>query len=401
MIFSYKAIDSTGLERKGNIDAISIDAAISSLQNRGLIISTINPEVEKGGLFKNVTLFSGVKNKDVVILSRQIATMFEAQVSALRVFRMLSGETENKVLAKVLNEISDDIQSGNPISVAMTKHPKIFSAFYVSMVKSGEESGKLDQCFMYLADYLDRNYEITSKVRGALIYPAFIAFTFLVVMILMFTMVIPKISTILTETGQEVPFFTKIILAISSFLVTYGILILILVVVGTFFFIRFAKTDVGKNSIDEFKLKVFGFKTLYRKLYLSRIADNLNTLLLSGISVVRALELTAEVVDNRVYERILKKANEDVKNGSAVSDALGQKKEIPGVFVQMIRVGEETGEMGSILKTMSTFYRREVFTAVDTIVSMIEPVMIVSLALGVGILLAAILMPIYNIGSAM
>ena len=269
------------------------------------------------------------------------------------------------------------------------------------MVKSGEESGKLEQTFLFLADYLDRSYEVTSKVKNALIYPAFVGFTFFTVMILMFTMVIPKIAGILKDSGQSIPFYTQVVLWISNFVVDYGIFLLILFVIGGFFFWRFSRTEAGKISVDNTKISIPYLQILYRKLYLSRIADNMNTLLLSGIPMVRALELTADVVDNKVYENILRKANEDVKSGMPVSQALDHKKEIPGIFVQMIRVGEETGQVGKILKTMSSFYQREVINAVDTMVGLIEPVMIVGLGLGVGILLAAVLVPIYNISAGM
>lgn len=401
MIFKYSAIDQAGSARQGTIEAVNVDVAISSLQKRGLVISNIAPEMQTTGLFSNLTIFSGVSNRDIVILSRQMATMFDAQVSALKVFRMLAGEATNVNLGIILNEVADDIQSGSPISLAMSKHPKIFSSFYTNMVKSGEESGKLDQVFIFLADYLDRSYEVTSKVKNAMIYPAFVAFTFITVMALMFTMVIPKISGILKESGQAIPIYTQIILWLSQFFVDYGVILLVLAVVGGGFFWRFSKTDTGKLSIDSAKISMPVIKNLYKKLYLSRIADNMNTLLISGIPMVRALELTADVVDNKVYERILRKANEDVKGGQPVSEAFGVREEIPGIFVQMMKVGEETGQLGKILKTLSNFYQREVMNAVDTMVGLIEPIMIVLLGLGVGILLAAVLMPIYNISAGM
>ena len=160
-----------------------------------------------------------VSNKDVVILSRQLATLFEAQVSALRVFRLLGAESENKVLGNILLTISDDLQAGSSISAALEKHPKAFSEFYVSMVKAGEESGKLNETFSYLADYMDRTYELVSKAKSALIYPAFVMSTFITVMILMFTMVIPKISTNLVESGQEILIYIEIVMGISNFFI--------------------------------------------------------------------------------------------------------------------------------------------------------------------------------------
>jgi type IV pilus assembly protein PilC len=399
MLFNYSALDQNGNESKGSIDAISMDVAISSLQRRGLVIRTINP-ADKGSFFeKDFSFLNRVSTKDVVVLSRQLATLFEAQVSALRVFRLLASEVENVTLGKALTAIADDLQAGSSISKALDKHPKIFSDFYVNMVRSGEESGKLDEVFIFLADHLDRSYEVNSKARNALIYPAFVIFTFVVVMVLMLTVVIPKISTILTESGQDIPVYTKIVIGLSQFLVNYGIFILVAVIIGGFFLYRFVKTPAGKLSLDDAKIKMPFVKSLYQKLYLSRISDNMNTMLISGIPMVRALELTSGVVGNQIYKKVLDEAGEAVKGGRSVSEALSDKKVIPGIMIQMIKVGEESGELGKILKTLSAFYSREVVNAVDTLVDLIEPAMIVLLGLGVGFLLASVLIPIYNISS--
>lgn len=401
MIFKYKAIDNTGQSKEGTIEAISIEVAISSLQKRGLVLSNISPVDEKSFLEKKVSLFDRVSTKDVVILSRQMATLFEAQVSALRVFELLSSQSEKPALRTKLAEVASDLQSGNTISEALAKHPDVFSDFYVNMVKSGEESGKLDQTLLYLADYLDRTHEVTSKVKSALVYPAFIVFTFVAVMVLMLTVVIPKISTILTDSGQEIPIYTQVVLGISNFFVDYGVFLLIVVVVGGFFLWRYLRTVPGQYSLARVKINFPAVQVLYRKLYLSRIADNMNVMLLSGIPIVRGLDLTAKIVDNKIFEDILNRATEDVKTGSSISDALMKSGEIPGIFIAMVKIGEETGQLGNILKTLASFYRREVVNAIDTLVGLIEPVMIVFLGFGVAFLLASVLIPIYNISSAM
>ncbi len=402
MLFKYKIINQDGEEIEGKIDAISEDVAISSLQGRGLVISSIQ-EVGKRRLFGldlNFSIFERVSNKDIVILSKQISALFGAQVSALRVFRLLSDEAENAVLGRVLKQVADDIQGGNSISVALSKHPKIFTEFYVNMVKSGEESGNLNETFLYLAEHLDRGYELMSKAKNALIYPIFVVIVFIVVIILMLTMVIPKISLILTDAGQELPFLTRVVINISDFFVTYGIFLLIIVVVGGFFLLRFSLTKSGKISIDRFKLSIPYIGGLYKKMYLSRICGNMNTMLASGISVVKAVETASTVVDSAVYEELLRNAAQSIKTGSSVSNAMVNEGEIPNIMIQMIKIGEETGGLNDILATLSKFYEREVTSAVDTLVGMIEPAMIVFLGIGVGGLLAAILMPIYNISSA-
>lgn len=401
MLFKYKALNESGSETEGTVEAINVDIAINSLQRRGFVITTIKPADAAGSIFgREITWFDRIKTKDVVILSRQIATLFGAQVSALRVFKLLSAEIESKPLQKVLFAVSEDIQGGSQISAAMAKHPKVFSVFYVNMVRAGEESGKLDETFEYLAEYLDRNYEVSSKVKNALIYPAFVIFTFIAVMSLMLTVVIPKISGIITESGQKVPIYTRIVIGLSNFLVDFGWFFLVIIAVALFFTIRFGSTGPGKAFFGRLRIETPYVGDLYRKLYLSRIADNLNTMLGSGIPMIKALELTSNVVDNVIYEDIINKSLEAVKGGAPFSDAIGKYPEIPGILVQMIKVGEETGELGNILKTLAKFYQREVVNAVDTLVNLIEPVMIVLLGLGVGFLLASVLIPIYNISSS-
>ncbi len=398
-LFNYQAIDQNNQNTSGSIEAVNKDVAISSLQRRGLTIVSLKTESEKSIFKKDITWFQRVKNKEIVVLSRQIATLFEAQVSALRVFNLIASEVENPLLQRKLTEIAADLQGGAPLSKAMGKHNDIFSPFYINMVRSGEESGRLDETFMYLADYLDRNYELSSKAKNALIYPAFVISTFVAVMILMLTTVIPRISSILIESGQEIPSYTKVVIALSDALQNYGIFILIALVIGAYFLYRFMKTDTGKEYMARLKISIPYVGSLYKKLYLSRLADNMNTMLISGIPMVRAIEVTADVVDNEIYKNILLEAVEAVKGGKSVSDSLSAHEEIPKIMIQMMRVGEETGELGNILKTLSAFYRREVTNAVDTLVDLIEPMMIVLLGLGVGLLLASVLIPIYNVST--
>jgi len=397
MLFDYVAIDNTNTEREGTVEAPSIDSAISSIQKRGYTIMSIDPKEVKNSLFNiNLSFFEGVSNKEIVILSRQIATLFQAHVSPLRIFRLLSTEMENTYLLNVLNKIVDDLQGGSSISRALSAHPDVFSVFYVNLVRSGEESGSLEKSFNYLADYLDRSYEIVSKAKNAMIYPAFVITVFFAVMGLMLTLVIPKIASILTESGQELPIYTKIVIGLSNFLVNYLGFIFIFFSAGVIILWRFIKTPVGRRAYDEFMLAIPYVGTLRRKLVLTKFCDNLSTMLSNGVSIVQAIEVTSDVVDNSVYKEILDAALFDVKAGRSFADALAEYPEIPGVLVQMVKVGEETGSLSEIMGTLAVFYRREVNNAVDTLIGLIEPVMIVLLGLGVGVLLASVLMPIYS-----
>lgn len=395
-LYKYKAVDDKGVKREGSVDAVNKDLAISALQKRALVVVSIDDADKKPIL--QMAVFEHVKTKDIVILSRQIATLFEAQVSALKAFSLLAANAENKLLSKKLTEVVDDLQAGFSISGALAKHPDVFSNFYINMIKAGEESGKLTQTFNFLADYLDRQYALTSKTKNALIYPAFVIATFFVVMGLMFTIVIPKLSAIIVDSGQTVPLYTKVVIGLSNFFVHYGIFIVILVIMLGFYLWRLSKSESGKTYLDGVKISFPAVGKLFTKLYLSRIADNLDTMLSAGIPIVRAIEITGAVVGNKVYEGVMKQAEEDVKSGLSLSAALEKNNEIiPGIMIQMVKVGEETGSLGQILKTLASFYKREVDDAVDTLVGLIEPIMIVALGLGVGVLLTSVLVPIYNI----
>lgn len=400
-LFSYTAIDAEGAERSGTIDAINIDLAIVALQRRGLIISNIeNAEKAASPLSARITFLDRISNSDIVILSRQITTLFQAQVSALRAFRLLAAEARTARLAEKLSAIATDIQGGSTISAALSRHPDVFSDFYVNMVKAGEEAGKLDETFSFLADYLDRNYEITQKAKNALIYPAFVVLTFIIVMILMMTMVIPQLASMLKEVGQDIPFYTKVVIGISEFFSEYIVLMLILFGVAGVFLFRYSRTESGRVLLSRSRLQIPYLGSIYQKLFLSRLADNLSTMLKSGVQILRGIEITGSVVGDPVYEALLTQVANDVKGGMPVSEALRRHEEIPGIVIAMMKIGEETGNMGSILETMARYYRREVNNAIDTLVGLIEPFMIVGLAVGVAILLTSVLMPIYNIAAS-
>ncbi len=403
MLFVYKTIDKSGAEQAGSIDAPNIDIAIGSLQRRGLVIVSIKPEEMKGkGSFSfNLPFIKPVKTKEIVMLSRQIATMFEAKVSVLATFRLLATESENPVLRNALIELTDDIKGGIPISAAMAKHPNVFADFYVNMVRAGEESGKLSESFTYLADYMDRSYALTTRATNALIYPAFVIASFAVVMVLMVAFVIPRLTVILVETGQTLPIYTRAVIGLSNFVTTFGIPILVLLGIAFTYLSRYITTDSGRLMWSRFKISIPYVGKLYQKLYLARISDNLNTMLSSGISMVRSLEITSDVVGNEVYKNILTEAAEAIKSGSSISDIFGRYKEVPGVMVQMIKVGEETGKLGFVLEKLSKFYEREVGNEVDTLVGLIEPALIVALGVGVGVLLTSVLVPIYNLAQGL
>ena len=399
MLFNYKAITKEGVEKKGQIESANKEVGIATLQRMDYVVVSI---VEDGGegimkTLNNLPFFNSVPQKDIVLMSKQAATLFEAQVSVVKTFELLGQNAENNNIRKSLAQVTEAIRGGTSISSAMAQQPHVFSDFYVNMVRAGEESGKLTDTFTFLAEYLERSYALSSKTKNALVYPSFIIITFITVMILMLTKVIPQMVGIIEESGQEIPFYTKIVIGLSDFFVNYGLFLLVFIVIAAVFIWRTLQSEGGRSRFDQIKLQIPGFGKLFQKIYLARIADNINTMLTSGIPVVRTLEISGEVVGNTVFKNILADAVEEVRGGNSISSAFNKHDEIPQIMVQMIKVGEETGSIGSILKTLAKFYSQEVVGTVDTLIGLIEPAMIVLLGVGVGGLLMSVMIPIYNV----
>ena len=404
MLFDYKAIKSDGTRVAGQVEGLNEDDAIRILQDKKLIIVSVYKikdkvpaDIKAESSFFSTLFKKRITQKDVIVFSRQISTLFQSGVSALRSFRLVAEESSSIELKNILTAIADDIESGLAISQAMGKYNNIFGTFYSSMIKAGEESGKLDESFSYLADYLDRNYDISQKIKKASIYPLFVIGTFIAVMIVMIVFVIPNLANMLFEEGTSLPFITKVVLGLGNIGQKYGILIIIGFAFLGYYVYHLIKTPAGKEYIDYLKLKIPVFSSLYKKIYLARITDSLDTMLTSGVQIVRSLEITSDVVDNYIYKNILLRVGSKVKTGKSLSDAFYEEEELPNVLVQMTKIGEETGRLGYILGSLSTYYKREATTAIDTSLSLIEPALILCLAGGVGFLIAAIMIPMFSV----
>lgn len=395
--FYYKARTSEGKPAEGLVEAASMELAVASLQRKNLLIISVQPVEERiGALGMLEKLFTRVPLRDIVLFTRQLSTLFGAKVPIVQSFKILINESENKLLKANLAGVLDDIESGMSISQSLGRHQQVFSPFYVAMVRSGEESGKLEDIFGYLADYLERSYELTRKAKSALIYPVFVLGVFVLVMIAMLIWVIPPLSAILLESGQDLPIYTKIVIAASDLVRNFGVVLLVFVAAFVVVLMKYSKTENGKVYFSRMLVSMPLLGGLYRKIFLSRIADNLHTLLSGGITVVRALEITSEVVGNEVYKRILLESVEAVRGGSMISDTFLRYNDIPALLSNMIKIGEETGKLDYILGSIAKFYRRDVDSFMDNLVSLIEPILILVLAGGVGILIAAVMLPIYN-----
>lgn len=403
MLYHYTSLGTDGKTIEGDIEGMSLDNAILLLQKKGVTIVDIKEKDDGKGedILGNIKFFKKkITTKDVVVFSRQVATLFQAGVSALKAFRLLAQENENPTLAEQLVGVSDDIEGGISLSEALSRRPELFSNFYVNMVKAGEESGKLNEVFLFLADYLDREYEMNQKIKKALTYPAFVIGTFFAIMIGMLTFVIPKMAVLFAEGGAELPLVTVIVLFLSDLFVKYYAVSFPTFAFLYFIFYKWSKTEEGAYAIDEFSTKVPVVKTLQQRIFLQRFADNMNTMLTNGVPIVKALDITATIIENKIYKAIAVRVSQKVQVGKSLSKALYEEPQVPNILVQMVHIGEETGELGYILKNLAVFYRRELDTTIDTMIGLIEPAMIVSLGLGVGVLVSAVLIPMYSLSSA-
>lgn len=402
MKFTYKIFNQNSQIVEGEIDSKSREDVIKELQSKGFIIVSVETKKIKFNLedLKNLSIFEEkITGKDLVIATKQLATLFSGGVNALRAFKLIASESANKALGKRFSLVADDIETGVPIHKAMAKHPDIFDAFYIALVRSGEETGKLKEVLEYLGEYQERNFALVQKTKKALTYPIFVICTFIGVMIIMTVFVIPKMVALLLEQGQELPLFTQIIVAISDFLINYWYLIILTLAIGGYYFRAFSKTPEGKAYLDVIKLKIPVINKLYRKMFLSRFSDNINTMLASGVPIVQTLQITADVVDNYVFKKIIDRVAEKVREGKALSLALSEEPEIPNIMLQMTRIGEETGQLGYMLSNISQFYKKELEQSIDAALALIEPIMIVVMGGAVGILMSSVMLPMYNIAT--
>ena len=395
--FEYRARTREGEMRVGVVTASGEESALDALQQNNLTVVAIREAAAPSILQRSFAFGGRVKQKDVVIFSRQLATLFEARIPVAQSLKTLMSESEKDAMRRVIVEVLDDVAGGLSLSQSMAKHPLVFSSFYINLVRSGEESGKLQEIFTYLADYMERSYYLEAKARNSMMYPAFVFSVFVVVLIVMLVVVFPRLVSIFEETGQKVPLYTQMIIFISLTLRRWGLLIILGLMGGGVFVWRWAKTPPGKLFFHRLQISVPIIGQLYRKLFMARLTDNLQTLIAGGIPIVRALTITGDVVGNVIYQKAIERAIESVKGGSTISAAFEGTPEIPPLVTQMIHIGETSGRLDFILGSVARFYRKEVDSVLENLVALIEPAMIVFLGVAVGGLVASVLIPLYNL----
>jgi len=397
MKYKYKARNQAGVIQEGLVEAMTSNNATSILQQHNLVVISIEKEEGKDLLSSLSRVWEGVSAKEFVIFSRQLAVMVEAKVPLLGAFKSISDQTENPYFSGVLSSVLSDIDEGKSLSESLKRHPDVFSDLYVNMVQSGEVSGNLQKSLENLADNIEKNYILTQKVKGVLYYPAFILGAFFVVAIVMLTFVIPKMMEMLIETKAELPITTKMLIASGTFMQSWWWAVMLAVIAGVVTLIYYLRTEDGKKAFDIVKLKIPIVKKVLQYVYLARFAENLSTLVKSGLPIINALQISGKVVGNSVFEDDIMQAAERVKSGGTINEVFLGKSNFPPILVQMVKIGEETGKLDTTLNAMSKFYSREADQIVSNLSSIIEPILIVILGVGVGVLVFSILIPIYNI----
>jgi len=399
-VFDYKAKNRSGDTVKGAVEAPSGDLAQEVLRDKGLILLSIN-ERTKITLFQSTFGFlKRVPRKDVVMFSRQLAVLIAATVPIVQALRILVKQQKNVNFKIILSEIADEVDGGARLSQTLGKYPQVFSDFFVHMVRSGETTGKLDETLNYLADQQERDYDLMSKIKGAMIYPVFIVGGMLAVGVLMMIFVLPKLTEVLEQGGGELPWSTKLVMGASGFLQSKWWLLLLIIIILTVVFVLIRRNPAGKRKLDELKMRLPVFGQIYRSIYLVRFSRSLSTLLVSGVTLTRSLEITGDIVGNLLYKELIEETIEDVEAGKSIATSFLKSKAVPVMLPHMMAIGEQTGKMDLILDKISGFYARELENTVNNLVSLIQPFILVIMGIGVAVMVMSILLPMYNLSQA-
>jgi len=404
MRFDYQARTPRGEIQSGTVEASSREAAVDILQRHKLIVTNLYSVGEGSGFASKINLpafFNKISLRDVSVFSRQLAVLFTSEVPLVESLRTLSDQTENTGFKEKIIKISDDVDSGTSFSKSIAKYPEVFSTFYVSMVRAGEVSGKLSESLLYLSEHYEREYDLNSKVKGAMYYPAFVLVALLATMTIMLVFVIPSLTSILKESGQKLPIITQGIIAMVDFIRTKGWIIVILFAAGIVFILRWKATPKGKKIWDKYILKAPIFGKILREICLNRFAENLSTLINGGLPISKAMEVSADVVGNETYKEVILEAEAGIRRGEFMSAIFKMRKDIiPPLVTQMILIGEKTGRLPGVLENLAKFYQKEVARMTENLVSLVEPLLILILGFGVGFIVVGVLMPIYQMAGS-
>jgi type IV pilus assembly protein PilC len=399
-VYSYKAKNAAGEDVEGPVEAESETAATELLRERGFKILTMD-EREEDILGFQLTFLQRITPKDLVIFSRQLSVMVGASIALPKAIRTTARQTRNSKLRAILVDVSNEVEGGVRLSEALGKHARVFGSFFVSMVRSGETSGQLDEVLLYLADQQEKDYDIRTRVKGAMTYPIFVMAMLFIVGGIMMTFVVPKLTGILKESGVALPFTTRLLIGTSDFFVSYWYLLIGLVILAVFGVRAANRTPAGKRVIDGFILHVPVFGPLLRRIYIARMTHSLSTLIVGGVDMVTSLKVVAGVVGNEVYRDVLLETVQEVGAGNSLGNIWRGRNEFDKMVVQMVAVGEETGKLQVVLQRLNEFYTREVNATVANLSTAIEPIIMVIMGLAVGVMVSAIILPMYTLAQQM
>jgi len=396
--FTYTVRDRTGREITGSLEAENADVLAGRLRQMGYFVVNVN-EVKESVAKKELHIFGvRVKGDDVNIFTRQFATMINAGLPLIKCLSILAQQTESNTLSDVITDCQREVEAGRSLSEAFAKHPEAFDDLYVAMVRAGEVGGMLDDVLLRVASQKEREAEIRRKVKSAMTYPIAVMGISLTLLVAMIVFVVPKFASMFKNLGGSLPGFTQMLVNISHFVGGYGGLIIIAMIIGfVIAFRRFKATDSGRFFIDRTKLKLPVVGKLFHKSAMSKFSRTLGTLTSSGVPILGALEITGETTGNMVVTRALDKVRAGVKEGETIAKPLSEANVFPPMITQMIAIGEETGALDVMLAKVSEFYDSEVNAAVDSLTSILEPVLIMFLGASVGTIVIALYLPVFKI----
>jgi type IV pilus assembly protein PilC len=396
-MFEYEAKTMQGTPIKGKMDAVSEEAVISALRSKGYFPTSIRQN--NSILSMDIGMLKKVKIKDIAIFCRQFAVIITAGIPVLRGLEIVKAQTENKKLKKILTEVFDDVQKGRTLSDAMKKH-KDFPDMLCNMITVGEASGTLDMILERMALFYEKENKLNQKVKGAMTYPIAVSIFALGVVVLLITKVLPTFTGMLTSSGGELPVPTKILMGISDFINTKWYLLVAGIIVIIVLIRTYLSTENGRYSFDNMKLKLPVFGKLYKKVATARFARTFGTLMGSGIPIMNSIEICSNVIGNAVLQKLLESTQEDIKKGLGMGETLETRNIFPPMLTQMIKIGEEAGTLDEVLESTASFYDEEVDTATNQMTNLIQPVIIVILAVVVGFIIISILLPMFNMYDA-
>jgi len=398
--FTYTATGKDGKTINGTADAASKDALVATLIHQGMKPLVVKEGSVKKGLAGQFKRAKKVKRHDIVVFTRQLATMISAGVPLTRALSTMQAQTENKHFKEIVGGITKDVEGGQSLAASFSKYPDVFSDVYINMVRAGEAGGILDDILKRLASQVERDASMRKKIKSAMTYPMVI----LVIMVIAFfgvmMFVIPKIGKILLDLGgpdAQLPIYTRAMLATSNFMQKNFIIIFGVVFIVSFLLRRYIKSPKGKYNFHYLLLKIPVLKTIIMKIAVARFARTFASLMTSGVGVLEALEATGGAIGNKVIEQELKEAAKEVKNGKQLSEPLSHSKYFPAIVPQMLAVGEETGQIDTILVKVADFYEEEVNATIEGLSSIIEPLMIIILGGLVGLIAASVMGPIASL----